>query len=167
MESVLLGLLPILGRDNVGQRIGEIVDDALGIAGCAGGEIQQHGIRGGGLLPRQRLIRSFHLCGQIPEPRHILLDGPADAVGAGLLHSGAQLLRHTVLGGADHGVHPGHPKPVDIVADRQHMGGRKHRDAQLVQGHHGEPILIVPLQHQHHAHAPPEARSAEHVGHAV
>lgn len=60
VEPALLGLLPVFRRDRVGQGIGKVVEDALGVARGAGGEVQQHGVRGPGLLPGQGVRGGLH-----------------------------------------------------------------------------------------------------------
>ena len=56
---------------------------------------------------------------------------------------------------------------VGKVVERRHailhVGGGTGHSAQLVQGHHGEPELVVPLEHQHHAVALFDAQRLEVV----
>ena len=47
------------------------------------------------------------------------------------------------------------------------MGGGNGGDAQLMQGQHGEPVFVVPLEHQHDPVALFQPRGPEGVRHAV
>mgnify|MGYP006897799298 CR=1 FL=1 len=71
---------------------------------------------------------------------------------------------HIAVGGAEDGLDVGCGKSVRKVLFQQLIGGRDGHSAQLVQAHHGEPILIVALQHQHHPVASLDAQGLEIVG---
>ena len=70
-------------------------------------------------------------------------------------------------GGADDGVDLCHADAVDVITNRQHMGGGNGGDAQLMQRQHRKPVFVVALEHQHHPVSPAQPRRAEYISHAV
>ena len=167
VEAVVLRLLPVFRRDDVGQRIAVCVNDPFRVAGGAGGEIQDHGIRGFRLHPGEVLPGVPHVSCNIFEALRLSLHAPEPRGDPCLLYCLRHLLRHPAPGGADHGLCPGGLQPVHQVADRQHMRHGDHHGTQLVQGHCREPVFVVALQDQHHPVPGADAPGPEHIGHPV
>ncbi len=78
-----------------------------------------------------------------------------------------QLFRHLVLGGTDHGLDLGCLDAVGVVAGSEHVGYGDQHGPQLVEGHGGEPVFIVPLQHHHNPVPLLNACLLEYLGIAV
>ena len=56
VEPAVLGLLPVLGRDNMGQRIGKVMDHPFGLSRCPGGKVHNHRVGGQGGEPVQGVL---------------------------------------------------------------------------------------------------------------
>ena len=167
VEAAVLNLLPVLGGEDMGQRVGVVVHDRLGVPGGAGGEVENHRLGGQGLLTLQCIWGSGHLARQVVEALPVGLGHPE------MLKTGAaradlqQVVAHRPLGGADGGLDVGQVHPVGQIVGGEHMGhGDQHRP-QLVQGDGDEPVLIVALEDHHHLVAPADALGAEDIGRLV
>ncbi len=84
----------------------------------------------------------------------------AGALGGGPLGD----LGSVPVGRADQGLDAGSVEAVLKVMLLQLVGCGDRDGAQFVQGHHGEPELIVPLEHQHDPVAPLDSQGGEIVG---
>ncbi len=167
MKAAVLCLLPVFRRHDMGQRIGEIVDHSFGIAGGSGGEIEQHGIGDGRFPAGESGVSLGCLRGKIAKTFRVLLYAPQDTVQSGFFYGLPDFIRRLILRRTDYGVYPGGPQPVYIVPDRQHMGGRNHGNAQLMQGDGGKPVFIVAFQHHHNPAAPFQPGTEEDICHPV
>ena len=167
MQPAVLGPLPLLGREDVGQGVGEVVDDALGLARGAGGEVEDHGVRGQGGLAFQGVLCLFHGLGQVGKARHRLPDGPQAAISPCLGHGGSHPLGHVALGGADNGPHRGAGEPVGQVLLGEHVGHGNENGPELMQGHRHKPVFIVALERHHHIVSPADPCPAEHLGRLI
>ena len=56
---------------------------------------------------------------------------------------------------------------VHKVAHRQHVGGRYHHGAQLVEGYGSKPVFVVAFEDDHDPVAPAYAGCPENIGHLV
>ena len=138
----------------MGDGVGVVVEDHLGVARRPGAEVEEHGVPGlvgdplqiGGVvlqllvevmpaLPGAVDQELFHRGGKLP---------------LGLLHSMGDL----PVCGADHRRDPGGVDPVDNVLLGEKVGCRDDNRPDLVQGQDGKPKLVVPLEDDQH-HIPP------------
>ena len=166
VQAVGIDPVPVFGGDEVAQGIFIIVCRQLGVAGGAGGEEHQHGVRaaGGILAPLKTAgeegVLLIEIMPALPGAVHQDLMLHTGALCRGGIHS----VRHIAVGGAEDGLDLARLEAVGEVLFQELIGGGDGHRAQLVQAQHAEPVLVVPLQHQHHPVAPADAQGLEVVG---
>lgn len=122
VEPAVLGLLPVLGRDNMGQRIGKVMDHPFGLSRCPGGKVHNHRVGGQGGEPVQGVLGLLHGPGEVREAGDILLNRPQLTRAARLGHGAGYPRRHLVLGGADDGLDRRAAQPVEDILLGEHVG---------------------------------------------
>jgi hypothetical protein len=186
------------------ERVTRVVQDHLGIARGAAGEVHEHGVGGRSLASGEVGRGRAHLAVEVA-PARALGRGRADALGprerracqlaladepgtvgilsrearAGRVHQDERLhagalpchgVHHIgdVAGTrAHHGLDVGALEAVRQIVLLQHEGSRHCHRAQLRQGQHGEPELIVAPQNDHDEVAATDAALREEVGRLV
>ena len=169
MQPVGIHAMPVFGGDEVAQGIFIIVHGRLGVAGGAGGEEHQHGIgaAGGVRFPQELLAEQAEfLVEAVPAVPLALHDDPDLQPGAGG-QTFVHLVRHAAGGGAEDGPDVRCIDPVFDVVGQKLIGAQDGHGADLVQGHHADPELVVPPQDQQHLVPPLDAQGAEVVGRLV
>ena len=165
MEAVLADILPVLGSENVAQGIGVVVHDGLGLAGGAGGEVEEHGLCSQGFHPVKVRRSGLDLGVEIHIAGHLAAD--EEFFHAGGITFIELLGAVAVVGGDHHGLHVHGLDAVVNVGSHEGMGRGDGHGAQLVERHDDVPVLIVSLEHEHHMVALADAVGAEDVGRLV
>ena len=170
VEAAVHHLLPVAGGDDVAQGIGKVVLHHLGIAGGAGGKVEQHDVLvGGGPVPLWsgkviRLVWVFICkghptisvscgnqgfdCGRI---RECQVDLPLQIL---------VLQRHNHLDGRRIGA-------ILNVAFQQQVGGGNGNGSDFVEGQQKVPELVAAAENQHYRIALLDSFGKEKVGRLV
>ena len=167
VQPPVIRLLPVAGGDDVGQGIGPVVHDALGLARGTGGEVHEHGVFRAGRNAGKRCRLPPGLFRQVPEAGHRFPDRPQQGLFPSPCDSIQHMPGHLILRGADKCLHGGAVQPVGNVLCGQHVRHRDQDGPQLVQGQGHEPVFIVALQRHHHPVPRSDARLPEDTGHPV
>ena len=171
VQAVLAHLLPVLGGEDVSERVLEAVLHGLGVARGAAREVDEHdvvdlgGVLARGALPLVALVLNELVEGQpavaFARDEHLLLD--AGRVGKGALH----LLDHVVVIDADEHLNGCGVCAVRDVLRGELDGRRDDRGADLAQRHGAHPVFPATTQHHHHDVALADAELPKGVGGAV
>ena len=169
VEAVGLQVVPDVARDDVSQRISEVVGHHLGFARGAAGEVHQRdvvvgvGVFGldegcGGLDALVEVFVAFgHLGTYADQTLH-----------AGRLrHGGGDVVGDDRFARADNHLDVCSVATVDDIFLREQVGGGDDDGAQLVEGHDAEPELVAALQDEHHHVAAADAEALEVAGRHV
>jgi len=165
MQTVGVDAVPVLGSDEVAQRILVAVLGGLGETGGAAGEEHQHSVlTAGGVLGADEFLREHpelvvKVVPALPAAVHHDL-GHVGELPGGLLG----LVGHIAVAGADHGADAGGLIAVLQVVGQHLVAGQQGHRADLVQAQDGEPELVVPLEDQQHPVAALDAQGLEVVG---
>ena len=160
-----MDILHILGPPVVAQGVGTVVQDALGLAGGAGGEIQQDRVFGGGGDASEDPRLLVHVAQQVQIPA-AAAQGEADGH-PGLFRRSQDAPIGPVLSAGDHALGLGLGHAVEEVLFRQQIGAGCQDQAQLVGGQGHDPPAPVGAQGREDHVAPLEAVAAEEVRHAI
>ena len=165
VQAVPLAAVPVFRRDVVTQGVGMPVLGHLRVAGGAGGEEHQGRIVAAGSVlgpviaaGEQRVFR-VHVVPAFP----LAVDHDQGLDGGAPGSSALGDLGGVAVRGADERLHAGSVEAVLKVMLLELVGGGDGDGAELVQGDHGEPELIVPLEHQHDPVSPFDAQGGEIV----
>ena len=158
MDAVLIEIVPIDARRQMSQGIEEVVGHHLGLATRAAGEVHQHRVVVVVDETGTMELRSLRpLVVEVVESLGHGLRGLRHAVdGNKHLHRrtlgqrALNLSGHVLVVAADDGLHRGALIAIGNILRGEHVGGGNGNGAQLVQGKHREPPLIVTLQDEHH-----------------
>ena len=164
VQIVRVDVVPVAGGDDVRHRVGVVVDDHLGHARRAGGEVEEQRVVPGGLDPLEVPVVLFELL-RIGEPA--LPPAADDKLGVDPVILPARLvdiLGDVALARADAGGDASRLEAVNEVVGGQQVGGGHADRAELVEREDGEPELIVPFQHQQDHVALFDAVVGEHLG---
>jgi len=173
VQAVLAHLLPILGREDVPERVRVVVHDGLRVAGRAAREVDEHDVLGGDGLgrPRRRALPRFRLAGdQLVEAQPALaLAAHDDAIlDAGRRGQRAFHLRvHVLVSHADHHLDLALVRAVLDVVSRQLQGRGNDRGAQLAERARDDPVLPPAAHDAHDDVALAYAELLERVGRLV
>ena len=169
VEPLRVHAVPVLGGDEMPQGIFVAVGRGLGIAGGAGGKEHQHQV-----LPLRRVLGAGEggaehgvLAVEVVPPLPAAVDQnfghPGTDRRRGLLH----VLRHLIVSGGHHSGDAGGLEPVLQIVGEHLVGRQQRHSPQLVEAHHGDPELVVPLQDQQHPVPPPDAQTLKIVGRPI
>ncbi len=168
VQPAVAHVLPVFRRDNVRQRIGEIVRHHLGLPRRPRREIHQHQVivpRGGfarRTLPRP--VRRRHLRRQVAPARPLSVQAHLEhraARGGGFRLFDRRFQGR--LGHRDHHADPGLLEAIGQIVFRQHVRGRHPHGSQLVQPQQARPELVPALQDQQHRVALAHPLLPEHL----
>ena len=168
-------VVPEDARGEVAEGVEVVVGHHLGLSAGAAGEVDEHRVLVGvdvlgadeagclgPLLPPvvESLGHGLALLAEGVDGHEHLHRG---AVG----HGGEYLAGDVLVVGADDGLDAGPLVAVYDVVLGEHVGGGYGHGAQLVEGEHAEPPLVVPLEDEHHLVAMAYAEALEVGGGAV
>ena len=139
-------------RGEVAQGIEVVVGHHLGLSAGAAGEVDEH-----------RVLALGHGLALLAEG----VDGHEHLHRGAVGHGGEYLAGDVLVVGADDGLDAGPLVAVYDVVLGEHVGGGYGHGAQLVEGEHAEPPLVVPLEDEHHLVAMAYAEALEVGGGAV
>ena len=166
VQRVLVEVVPVLGRDDVPQRVEKVVGHHLGLAAGAAGEVHERGVVVGvdvlGAVKGGCLVEA--LVEVVPALRHAGAgrDAHLDRRALGLGRYDV-VDDHVVAHGHD-GLDGGGVAAIHDVARREQVGSRYGHCAQLVQGGDGPPPLVAAFHDEHHHVAVPYAQLLEEAG---
>ena len=165
VQAVPLAAVPVFGRDIVAQGVGMLVLRHLRVAGRSGGEEHERRFISAGSVLRPAIAageqRIFRVQVVPALPGAVDHDQSLDRRafrGSTLGDLGCVAVRR-----ADQRLHAGGVEPVFKIMLLQLVGRRDGDGAELVQGYHGKPELVMPFQHQHHPVAPADPEGGKGV----
>ena len=175
VETVRVHAVPVLGGMEVTQRIFVVVQCHLGIAGGAGGKERQQGIIAAGrVFPSfvmaavqavfgVEVVPAFSLYRAVFSGRTAVDQNPDHGL-AVFFQCLVGLCGSFAVCGTQNGGNTGGFKTVGKVVNQQLVGGGDGNGTDLVQTDHSQPVLPVPLEHQHNPVALLDTQRLEVVG---
>ena len=166
MEAVGIYPVPVFGGNEVTQGVLEVVGCQLGVAGGAGSEEHQHGIAAAGRILSAEIVagvQGVFLVEVVPAFLAAVHQNLVLQTGA-VKSCGIHRVGNITISGTEDGLDVAGLEAVGEVLFQKLIGGGDGHGAQLVQSQHGEPVLVVALQDQHHTVAPLDTHGLEVVG---
>ena len=149
MQTIRVDIMPVLGGHDMGNRIGMVMADHLGISGRTGSKVQKQCIGCQRLHPlrHRRGLFDHRIKRQPAFP--LTADNKPGADIRIILHRTFHMLADIVLSTGDNRRHAGTLEPVQEIFGGQQMGCRNRNCAQLMQSQNRKPELVMPFEYQH------------------